>query len=296
VLTGRHEEALEAVTQDSEATRIEASVLHHKCLLLLKERKMNQFVAAYKLLMMRHARNIQSKDEVNKACGAKKVGWESADEDSDVEELDFGASSIKLEEEYRLLRLTCEYLFKEKRLVELERICFTALTSPLFRSKREICREIQFITLQVCLAKGDSYYAYNLARGLLLRNNLDNKRALNLMIQVKILTLSLPSFVIIGSTFSFQQVIMRGDDVRYNRFLVRLLRKHPKHVCLSVLNGHACLASGTYKRALGKMAKQNFDLLNLIVLNFAYMLICRRAKLIPTICCFCCFLQLSWFS
>jgi hypothetical protein len=26
------------------------------------------------------------------------------------------------------------------------------------------------------------------------------------------------------------------------------------------------------------------------------MLICRRAKLIPTICCFCCFLQLSWFS
>ncbi|XP_046641592.1 general transcription factor 3C polypeptide 3-like [Daphnia pulicaria] len=225
---GRHEEALEAVTQDSEATRIEASVLHHKCLLLLKEGKMNQFVAAYKLLMMRHASNIQSKDEVNKTCGAKKVGWESADEDSDVEELDFGASSIKLEEEYRLLRLTCEYLFKEKRLVELERICFTALTSPLFRSKREICREIQFITLQVCLAKGDSYYAYNLARGLLLRNNLDNKRALNLMIQV----------------------IMRGDDVRYNRFLVRLLRKHPKHVCLSVLNGHACLASGTYKRAL----------------------------------------------
>ncbi|EFX88282.1 hypothetical protein DAPPUDRAFT_311610 [Daphnia pulex] len=225
---GRHEDALEAVTQDSEATRIEASVLYHKCLLLLKEGKMNQFVGAYKLLMMRHARNIQSKDEVNKACGAKKVGWELADEDSDDEELEFGASSIELEEEYRLLRLTCEYLFKEKRLVELERICFTALMSPLFRRKREICREIQFITLQVCLAKGDSYYAYNLARGLLLRNNLDNNRAWNIMIQV----------------------IMRGDDVRYNRFLVRLLRKHPKHVCLSVLNGHACVASGTYKHAL----------------------------------------------
>jgi general transcription factor 3C polypeptide 3 (transcription factor C subunit 4) len=177
---------LEAVTQDSEATRIEASVLHHKCLLLLKEGKMNQFIAAYKLLMMRHARNIKSKDEVYKACGAKKVGWESADEDSDDEELEFGASSIELEEEYRLLRLTCEYLFKEQRLVELERICFTALTSPLFRRKREICREIQFITLQVCLAKGDSYYAYNLSRGLLLRNNLYNHRAWNLMIQVRL--------------------------------------------------------------------------------------------------------------
>lgn len=47
------------------------------------------------------------------------------------------------------------------------------------------------------------------------------------------------------------QVIMRGDDVRYNRFLVRLLLKHPEHICLSVLNGHACVASGTYKYALG---------------------------------------------
>lgn len=46
------------------------------------------------------------------------------------------------------------------------------------------------------------------------------------------------------------QVIMRGDDVRYNRFLVRLLLKHPEHICLSVLNGHACVASGTYKYAL----------------------------------------------
>ena len=45
---------------------------------------------------------------------------------------------------------------------------------------------------------------------------------------------------------------MRGDDVRYNRFLVRLLLKHPEHICLSVLNGHACVASGTYKYALGK--------------------------------------------
>jgi general transcription factor 3C polypeptide 3 (transcription factor C subunit 4) len=185
IITGRHQEALEAVTQDSDATRIEASVLHHKCLLLLKEGRMNPFIAAYKLLMMRHARNIRSKDEVYKACGAKKVGWESADEESDDEELEFGESSIELQEEYRLLRLTCEFLFKERRLVELQRICFTALTSPLFRKKREICREIQFITLQVCLAKGDSYYAYNLARGLLLRgDNLKNNRAWNLMIQV----------------------------------------------------------------------------------------------------------------
>ncbi len=145
---------------------------------------MNPFIAAYKLLMMRHARNIRSKDEIYKACGAKKIGWESEEESAD-EELEFGTSSIELQEEYRLLRITADYLFKENRLVELERICFMALTSPLFRKKREINREIQFLTLQVCLTKGDSYYAYNLARSLLLRfNNLYNNRVWNLLIQV----------------------------------------------------------------------------------------------------------------
>ena len=52
---------------------------------------------------------------------------------------------------------------------------------------------------------------------------------------------------------------MRGDDVRYNRFLVRLLLKHPDNVCLSVLNGHACVASGTYKYALGKDGKSQLS-------------------------------------
>ena len=182
--TGRHEEALEAVTQDSEASRIEASVLYHKCILLLKEERWNPFIAAYKLLMMRHAKTIRSKDEIYKACGAKKIGWESDEESSD-EELEFGTSSVEIQEEFRLLRIVAEYLFKEKRLVELERICFMALTSPFYRKKREIFREILFITLQVCMSKGDSYYAYNLARGVLLRgNNLYNSRAWNLMIQV----------------------------------------------------------------------------------------------------------------
>ena len=92
----------------------------------------------------------------------------------------------------------------QRRLVELERLCFTALTSPLFRKKTHIHRETRFLTLQVTMAKGDSYYAYNLARTLLL-NNLDNSRVWNLFIQV----------------------IMKGDDIRHNRFLMRLMMKHP---------------------------------------------------------------------
>ena len=45
---------------------------------------------------------------------------------------------------------------------------------------------------------------------------------------------------------------MRGDDLRHNRFLMRLLMKHPDHICISVLNGHACLAARTYKYSLNE--------------------------------------------
>lgn len=45
---------------------------------------------------------------------------------------------------------------------------------------------------------------------------------------------------------------MRGDDIRHNRFLMRLMMKYPDHICISVLNGHACLAAGTYKYSLNE--------------------------------------------
>lgn len=45
---------------------------------------------------------------------------------------------------------------------------------------------------------------------------------------------------------------MRGDDSRHNRFLMRLMVKHPDNLCISVLNGHACLAAGTYKYSLNE--------------------------------------------
>lgn len=56
---GRSEEALEAVTQDCDAVRLEATLLHHRCLLLLQEQRWDQFVQAFKLLLSRHAKNIR---------------------------------------------------------------------------------------------------------------------------------------------------------------------------------------------------------------------------------------------
>ena len=82
---------MEAVTQEWDAGRFEASVVHQRCILLLQEERWDQFVQSFKLLMMRHAKNIRSRDEVLKACGAKPtgIGWDSEEESAD-EDPEFG--------------------------------------------------------------------------------------------------------------------------------------------------------------------------------------------------------------
>ena len=62
---------------------------------------------------------------------------------------------------------------------------------------------------------------------------------------------------------------MKGDDIRYNRFLMRLLLKNPDNLPLCILNGHACVASGTYKYALGNDFACRFNYV-VIVTYFAF--------------------------
>ena len=45
---------------------------------------------------------------------------------------------------------------------------------------------------------------------------------------------------------------MRADDVRHNRFLMRLMSRNPDNPALGILNGHNCLVAGTYKYSLGE--------------------------------------------
>lgn len=51
------------------------------------------------------------------------------------------------------------------------------------------------------------------------------------------------------------QVIIKGDDIRHNRFLLRLSSKKPDSVALSMLNGHNSLVAGTYKYCLAEYMK-----------------------------------------
>ena len=77
---------------------------------------------------------------------------------------------------------------------------------------------------------GDSFHAYNLVRDLIFKEK-KNNRLWNLL----------------------NLVISKADDSRHNRFLMRQMAKHPDSLALSVLNGHNCLISGTYKVNIHEM-------------------------------------------
>ena len=166
-------------------------------------------------------------------------------------------SQVTAEQEFELYSKVCDVLFKQKRLdflkqsvsvfypvftvevqlqvqfplrfVELQRITFSALGSPVFAKKAEIIKECEFLCLLASFFNGDSYHAYNLVRELVVKN-VDKSSVWNL----------------------FNLVIMRADDVRHNRFLMRLMSRNPDNLALGILNGHNCLVAGTYKYSLGE--------------------------------------------
>ena len=48
------------------------------------------------------------------------------------------------------------------------------------------------------------------------------------------------------------RIIIISQDLRYNRFCIRLAMKHPDNLALCQLNGHNALLAGSYKHALGE--------------------------------------------
>lgn len=97
---------------------------------------------------------------------------------------------------------------------------------------KERLRDVEFFCLQASMANNNSYFAFNLMRDIVVRYP-QNHRVWNLL----------------------NQVIIRADDFRHNRFLLRLSQKYPECLALSMLNGHNCLVAGTYKYSLAEYMK-----------------------------------------
>lgn len=237
---GRPQDALDTLRQDEEAELLNPHLMFERCQMLLAEGETEEFVSKSTLLFSRHFVNIRNKDELHAVSSAKKMSSKNKAlhevrtfrreplTEQEGPEFETG-TQVTPEQEYELYRRLCEVLFQGKRYVELQRLTFSALGSPVFARKPDIIKECEFLCLLSSFFNGDSYHAYNLVRELVVKN-VAKSSVWNL----------------------FNLVIMRADDVRHNRFLMRLMSRNPDSLALGILNGHNCLVAGTYKYSLGE--------------------------------------------
>jgi len=238
---GRPEDALKALAQDETEEMLNPHLLFNRCKILLEEKRHREFLEKTKLLFSRHFVNIRNKEELHAISSAKRISCKNKAltevrnfrreplTETEAAEFEQSSDDVNIHDEFNLFLSACDLLFELEEYEELQRLVFSALGSPIFARNQQIFKECEFLCLLGSFFNGDSYHAYNCVRDLVLKD-IKNPAIWNM----------------------FNVVIMRADDVRHNRFLMRLMSRNPDIQALGILNGHNCLVAGTYKYSLGE--------------------------------------------
>lgn len=232
----RKSEALVILEQDETCEEVDPILLLKRCKLLRELKYYIKFWNAGLLLLSRHCFQVRNVDEVEKLTCVQtydrklymiKVLRVAKGEDME----DFTAcfdnkNEPSVEEEYELFKELVESCLKKRRYDLLQRFVFTAFTSKRFKQYKT---DLELMGIFGCILNEDCYHGYNLVRELVQHNLLNNKcwNTYNVMIQ-------------------------RSDDVRHNRFLMRLLTRCQLDPYINILHANNCLVAGTYKYALSE--------------------------------------------
>lgn len=122
-----------------------------------------------------------------------------------------------------------EVLLEQKRYKDMEEAAIASTIHPSFSINADKTADINFLVIHSCLLNGHGQSAFDFIRELCLKE-LENNQAWNL----------------------FAQVIAISQNIRHNRFCLRLMFKYPNHKALGILNGHNALVAGTYKHSLAE--------------------------------------------
>ncbi|KAG8306544.1 general transcription factor 3C polypeptide 3 [Homalodisca vitripennis] len=234
---GRRDKALEVLTQDEDSEVLNTALLYERCLLLQKmPDKKEQFLVVANLFLSRHFVHIAAKEDITALTTSKAERKKSMIKEnknfqksfSQGEELKGEFSQTfnepASEDEWQLFWSVCEVCLEIGNYSTLQRLAFSAQGSPKFS---KYSNQIDLLCLSACYYNSDAYFGYNMVRAQVMKN-MDCKRSWNL----------------------FNMMILRADDSRHNRFLMRLLIRNPHHRALTTLHANNCLVAGTYKYAL----------------------------------------------
>jgi len=228
-----YDKAIQVLYQDPESDTLDSDVLYQRTLLLFKVGRYEEYFASGMLLFSRHCVNIRRKVELNalaRATGVRQrldslqlrrlsCGERLEDENAPTFITNAKPSEIN---EFLLFLQMCKLACKLKKYGFLQRLCFTALTSKRFENRNS---HIIFLCLVSCIHNKDSFYGYNIVRELVRDcQSVNSWNLLNIIIQ-------------------------RAEDLRHNRFIMRLLGRDVFSY-LHIMHANNCLVSGTYKYAL----------------------------------------------
>lgn len=229
-----YDKAIEVLYQDPESDTLDPDVIYQRTILLYKVGRYEEYLSSGMLLLSRHCVNIRRRNELNALARPTGVRQRleslkhrrfSSGETLEDENMPIFATNTKPSEktEFQLFLQMCKMAYKLKKYGFLQRLCFTALTTKRFKKRNS---HIIFLCLISCIHNEDSFYGYNIVRDIVRVCQRSNSwNLLNIIIQ-------------------------RAQDLRHNRFIMRLLGREDVFSYLHIMHANNCLVSGTYKYAL----------------------------------------------
>lgn len=132
--------------------------------------------------------------------------------------------NLLLEDEYKLFRLLYSAASKAKKYSVLERLCFAMVTTKRFSGYNH---DLERIMVLSCYFNGDHAVAFNYLRELIHKdvNNMGLWNLLSLLVQ-------------------------KGHDLRYHRYVVRLVTRREINERIKIFTAHYHLHSNSFKYAL----------------------------------------------
>ncbi|KAH8253231.1 hypothetical protein KR032_004350 [Drosophila birchii] len=275
---GRHEEAVEALEQPGEAEGqpLIARLLYERCVMLQHIGRIEEFLDVGYALISRHSIKLCNREEMMAAAnGGSAYNADSlktilqmrsmaVDNVVEQEQQDTtkGAASevsdLTVKDEFNLFLELIRTAFKHGMYGAAEKICFATVTTKRFTYYHH---EIERIMVLTCYFNEDCAIAFSYLRELIAKQ---------------------PSHINLWNMLSL--MIQRGDEVRYYRYMRRLMNRHPVDTKpMRIFQGHYHLNCGSFKYALNiymPILRENPDPLLALCIAVAFNQLALQKKVL----------------
>ncbi|XP_013103378.2 general transcription factor 3C polypeptide 3 [Stomoxys calcitrans] len=240
---GRHIEAVKALEQsgEHEGQPLHARLLYERCIMLQQINEIDEFLEIGCVLLGRHSLKFRNREEMLAAANGgsfynseglkvilqmRNIIGDEADKALEISKTNAASASddLSVHDEYKLFLELMRIGFLHKNYGILERMSFAVVTTKRFINYHV---DLERIMILACYFNNDCTIAFSYLREMI-HKNASSKPLWNLLVLL----------------------IQKGQDLRYHRYINRLIPRYPQAKPLRILTGHYHLHCSSYKYAL----------------------------------------------